>query len=225
MKHKHHIVQRYKGGEDCESNLVELTPICHSMWHWCEWKLWGDYRDYCAHKMILGDVKNPEFRRARNEAFKDKILEGGRKWREDNPDKVKQSGVKGNKSQREKFDRLGRTIAEQEWVITTPDGEELIISNLAEFCREHNLLKHKMSEVAKGIYSQHKGYKVEKLKKRGTYKPQKFWKIEYPNGEEMIVKCLTDWCKVNDMNVGCMTRVGRGERDNHKGYKVSIIWN
>jgi len=164
MRHKHHIIQRYKGGTDDVSNIVELTPICHSMWHWCEWKLWGDSRDYCAHKMILGDVNNPEFRRERNVAFKDKILEGGRKWREANPEELTLRGKKGNKKQREIYANKGITIAEKKWEIVTPTGEVLVINNLAKYCREHNLLKHKMCEVSKGKWKQHRGFKCKKLK-------------------------------------------------------------
>jgi hypothetical protein len=113
--------------------------------------------------MILGDVKNPEFRSARNKAFKSIILEGGRKWREKNPDKVKASGIKGNKSQREKFESEGRTIAEQKWIVTTPNGETLEVSNLKKFCRENNLLPNKMCLVGKGIHKQHRGYTCKRL--------------------------------------------------------------
>ena len=163
MKHKHHIIPRHRGGTDDPSNLVEVTPIQHAMFHYCEWKLWGNMKDFCAYKMILGDVKNPEFRRARNEAFRDIILEGGRKWRKRNPDKVKENGIKGNKVQREKFEKEGRTIAEQRWIVTTPQGETLNVTNLKKFCRDNNLLPNKMCEVAKGMWKQHRGYSCKKL--------------------------------------------------------------
>lgn len=163
MKHKHHIIPKHRGGTDDPSNIVEVTPTQHAMFHFCEWSLWGDYKDFCAYKMILGDVKNPEFRSARNKAFKSIILEGGRKWREKNQDKVKASGIKGNKSQREKFKNEGRTIAEQKWIVTTPNGETLEVSNLKKFCRENNLLPNKMCLVGKGIHKQHRGYTCKKL--------------------------------------------------------------
>lgn len=163
MRHNHHIIPRYEGGSDEPENLVTLTPIQHSMWHWAEYQRKGDYRDYCAHKMILGDVHNPEFRRARNLAFQDKIQEGFRKWKEENPGELSRIGKLGYKAQRDKFEKEGRTIAEKKWLVTTPTGEELEITNLAKFCREHNLLKHKMCDVSKGRYSQHRGYKVRKV--------------------------------------------------------------
>lgn len=165
MKHKHHIVPRHRGGTDDPSNLVEVTPIQHAMFHYCEWKLWGKVQDFCAYKMILGDVNNPEFRKA---ASMRGIYEIKRKLNEDNDFKKKYSengkknGKLGNKAQREKFEKEGRTIAEQRWIVTTPEGETLQISNLKKFCRENNLLPNKMCEVAKGMWKQHRGYSCKK---------------------------------------------------------------
>ena len=217
MRHKHHIVQRYKGGDNSPSNLVELSATCHSMWHWCEWKLWGDYRDYCAHKMILGDVNNPEFRSSRGKAFGSiNGRKGGKRTHELHPNHASNN----NKKQRDTLSKLGRTIAEQEWEIVTPNGEELIISNLAKYCRENGLDKSKMCLVSKGKYRQHKGYTCKKLEAIVTYKPKKYYHITYPNGEEIEVTHLTDWCKLNDINPTMMFRVVCGHRKTHKGYKV-----
>jgi len=72
-------------------------------------------------------------------------------------------GVKGNKSQREKLESEGKTIAEQKWIVTTPNGEILEVSNLKKFCRENNLLPNKMCEVGKGKWKQHRGYTCEKV--------------------------------------------------------------
>ena len=164
MKHKHHIIPRYAGGTDDDSNLVELTPVCHSMWHYAEWLRKGDARDYCAHKMILGDVNNPEFRKMAQK----RSTEGIKRFAATEEGKNfyrgfgKENGRLGNKVQREKFAKEGRTIAEQSWIITTPTGEELQITNLAKYCRENNLLKNKMCEVAKGMWSHHRHYKVRR---------------------------------------------------------------
>lgn len=151
------------GGSDDPNNIVELTPCQHAMYHFANWQLWKNYKDFCAYKMILGDVKTPEFRRARAKAFQEQIQLGGKIWRENNPEKVKENGIKGNKSQREKFQREGRTIAEQKWIITTPSGEELPVTNLKKFCRENNLLPNKMCEVGKGRSKHHRGYRVRKI--------------------------------------------------------------
>lgn len=42
-----------------------------------------------------------------------KAYKQSNEWKKNNPDKVKENGIKGNKSQREKFKKEGRTIAEK----------------------------------------------------------------------------------------------------------------
>jgi hypothetical protein len=163
MRHKHHIIPKHRGGSNEPSNLVEVTPTQHAMFHYCEWKLWGDYKDFCAYKMILGDVKNPEFRSARAKAFSHKLVEAARKAGIYDPEVSKERAMKGNKSQREKFEKEGRTIAEKKWIVTTPEGETLEVSNLKKFCRENNLLPNKMCEVSKGKWKQHRGYTCKRF--------------------------------------------------------------
>jgi hypothetical protein len=165
MRHRHHIIPRYDGGSDEDNNLVELSPICHSMWHYAEWLRKGDARDYCAHKMILGDVNNPTFRKMASErgiqALKKYIqTEEGKAYYSELGKRV---GKLGNKAQREKFEKEGRTIAEQKWIVTTPQGETLEVSNLKKFCRENNLLPNKMCEVGKGVWKQHRGYTCKRF--------------------------------------------------------------
>jgi hypothetical protein len=157
MIHKHHIIPKYAGGTDDSTNIVELTPTQHAMWHWAEWQRKQNYLDFCAYKMILGDVKNPEFRHARAKAFGHI---GGKRAHEVHPNLAKENGVKGNKSQREKLTAIGRTIAEKEWIVISPEGQETRIRNMAKFCRENGLNKAHMCAVAAGARKQHKGWKA-----------------------------------------------------------------
>lgn len=54
MKHKHHITPRYRGGSDDPNNLIEVSITQHIMWHFANYKLWGDARDARAYKMLAG---------------------------------------------------------------------------------------------------------------------------------------------------------------------------
>lgn len=47
--------------------------------------------------------------------------------------------------------------------LTTPLGDTIIVTNLAKFCREHNLTKQCMNDIIKGKQLQHKGWKCKKL--------------------------------------------------------------
>jgi len=48
------------------------------------------------------------------------------------------------------------------WTIETPDGNVIQTDNLTKFCKEHNLLKGCMNNVARGDRKHHKGYKCKK---------------------------------------------------------------
>lgn len=163
--HLHHIIPRYAGGNDDSSNLIALTPIQHAMWHYASWMRLGDCREFCSYKMLLGDINNPEFRKAA-------AMRGGLAMKrlaqtEEGQRRLSENGAKagklGNKAQRNRFKQEGRTIAEKTWLITTPSGEQFQITNLAKFCRENGLSKCHLSAVSKGKRKHHRGYKVEKL--------------------------------------------------------------
>ncbi len=61
MKHKHHKIPRYRGGGDEPENLVEVTITQHIMWHFANYKLWGDVRDKRAYKMLSGHPGEEEW--------------------------------------------------------------------------------------------------------------------------------------------------------------------
>lgn len=53
-------------------------------------------------------------------------------------------------------------------------------------------------------------------------KRRNMYMIVSPEGEVTETKFLKDYCKDHNLVYSCMTRVGRGERKHHKGYKVKI---
>jgi hypothetical protein len=52
--HKHHIVPRYLGGTDDESNLVLLHPYDHAIAHFVRWKIFGTDGDAWAFNKLKG---------------------------------------------------------------------------------------------------------------------------------------------------------------------------
>jgi len=54
MKHKHHLIPKYLGGSNEPQNLVEDSPTQHSMFHYCNWCLWGNDQDKIAWKALAG---------------------------------------------------------------------------------------------------------------------------------------------------------------------------
>ena len=68
--HKHHITLTYR--DPNSSVTVEVSVTCHAMFHWCEWQLHSDKRDWLAWKGLCGEISKEEIvRQLRSE--------GGRK--------------------------------------------------------------------------------------------------------------------------------------------------
>jgi hypothetical protein len=60
IKHRHHIMPRYRGGSDDPSNLVEVSVVQHAMWHFCNYQLWGEPEDRLAWRALAGSVGKEE---------------------------------------------------------------------------------------------------------------------------------------------------------------------
>ena len=71
--------------------------------------------------------------------------------------------MKGKVWTRDEVERRRNTRCNK-WIyeITTPSGIIEKTNNMAEYCRNNNLNNRHMSEVANGIWKQHKGYQVKK---------------------------------------------------------------
>lgn len=54
LRHKHHIIPRYKGGSDEPENLVEVSVTQHAMYHYCNYQLWGNDEDRLAWRGLSG---------------------------------------------------------------------------------------------------------------------------------------------------------------------------
>lgn len=57
---KHHIVPKYKGGTDEFDNIVTISRTCHTMFHYCNWKLWENKEDYIAYRGLASQISKEE---------------------------------------------------------------------------------------------------------------------------------------------------------------------
>lgn len=57
---KHHIVPKYKGGTDEFDNMITISRTCHTMFHYCNWKLWGNKEDYIAYRGLASQISKEE---------------------------------------------------------------------------------------------------------------------------------------------------------------------
>jgi hypothetical protein len=133
---------------------------------------------------FYGKKHTEESKRKMSETEKKKFSDGmvhpllGKNHSQETIDKIKKS-KKGQKPSEKAIQnsiesRLGkpqtdyqkqraREANEKTWRIITPEGEEVIITNLRQYSLERGLDPGNMMHVAAGRQKQHKGYKVFKL--------------------------------------------------------------
>ena len=129
-------------------------------------------------------MKNEEVRNKVSESVKKGYAEGrihpllGKKHTEESKEKNRQKHL-GKKLSPETIEKIrnanigkeqtdyqkqkAREANEKTWKIITPEGEEVIITNLRQYSLERGLDPGNMMNVAAGRLKQHKGYKVFKL--------------------------------------------------------------
>lgn len=107
MKHKHHNPPRHRVGN--HDNVVEVTPTCHAMFHFCEWQLHGLQSDFIAWKALAKQINPVQISEEVEMMRRQKISKAhkghSRKHTEETKQKISEvkTGVKiGSSSQRNK---------------------------------------------------------------------------------------------------------------------------
>ena len=60
IKHKHHIIPKHLGGDDCVSNLIELSVPEHALAHKKLWEIHGKVEDKIAWLCLSGQIDTAE---------------------------------------------------------------------------------------------------------------------------------------------------------------------
>lgn len=120
----------------------------------------------------------------------------------------------------------------KQWIITTPQGKEIEITNLSDFCRGNGLSCANMHAVSKGGVSHHKNYKCrpavmskeewERLLVMNA--PQK-WHFVSPTGEEYFVRSpdFVSFCGEHGLSVHSMRDLARGRKKSIRGWTAEFI--
>jgi hypothetical protein len=154
--HTHHIIPKHMGGTNDPSNLVELTVRQHALAHKKLYKKYGKWQDKMAYESLL--KLKPRHEITKEIQRQTGIMSRGRKLSKQARLNIS-NGMKGLKKGEEQKKKTANTLA-QEWIVTDPKGMIHNIKNLYTFCKQKKLCPGNMSRVAKGIFEQHKGYKV-----------------------------------------------------------------
>jgi group I intron endonuclease len=99
----------------------------------------------------------------------------------------------------------------------TPDGNPIgLITNLAAFCREHDLDNTHMVAVAHGRIYSHRGW--THIKGKQNKRLREYRGFISPAGERVSIHNLTLFCKENKLCVVHMHEIKSGRKQSHKGW-------
>jgi len=131
----------------------------------------------------------------------------------------------------------GNTNGKKKFLILTPKKEDVIVENLKEYCNEVGINYCKMTFVANGRRLHHKGYlcvkldnvsdiddEIERLKNIEFGRDTSGYILTSPNGENIEVDDLTNFCKKHpELNrYGFMRRL-KEKNTPYKGWKIRRI--
>lgn len=88
-------------------------------------------------------------------------MKKGHKQTPEHIEKVRQSRI--GKHQTEYQKQRAKESLESAWLLTTPEGKQINIVNLRQFCKENGLNQGNMVKVSQGIIKQNKGWKCLKI--------------------------------------------------------------
>ena len=57
---RHHIIPQYMDGSNSADNIIKVTRTQHVMWHYANWKLWGNTEDFIAYRGLAGTIPGHE---------------------------------------------------------------------------------------------------------------------------------------------------------------------
>ena len=171
MKHKHHIIPRHVGGTDDPSNIIELTVAEHAKAHRVLYEKYGRWQDKYAYMGLSGMIGKEEIiqaiyknrksgmlgkKQSELQKMRSSMANKGKKLTEEHKAKIDPTGRKQPESQKIKV----AEALSKDHIITDPQGNEFLITNLNKFCRENVLDQGNLTRVAQGKAKHHKGYKI-----------------------------------------------------------------
>jgi len=106
---KHHIIPRYMGGTDDFENLVTITRTCHTMFHYCNWRLWNNKEDYVAYRGLSSQISKEEIIKETASIAGKKCYENGTGIFSLTEDERKKVSSKGGK-------KAGKYMAQSMWI-------------------------------------------------------------------------------------------------------------
>jgi len=185
IKHRHHIIPRYLGGSDSDSNIVELTVKEHAEAHRILYEKHGDIRDKLAYEGLLGIVGKEEIVKDLNGISKNSKwyynpnnLNERKMIRKDQ--KIPEGWVKGRGtntwSKNRDYKKVSKKQKEKTSLSMKKAWERGV--NRDQSYRETEEYKKKVAENSKKIWERKGNLICPHCKKSGGYMAMKRWHFD-----------------------------------------------
>jgi group I intron endonuclease len=112
------------------------------------------------------------------------------------------------------------------YIVTNPEGVEIIVINLNDFCKKNGLYQGNM------VCGRHKGWTCRRanVTKEDWYKSmvdktRNRWRLTSPSGEEFVIrsKDAEDFCKEHGLSIHSMRDVASGKKHSIRGWKAECL--
>lgn len=228
LRHKHHIIPKYKGGLDDPENLVEVSVTQHAMYHYCNYQLWGNNEDRLVWRGLSGLATKEElidemaisFGKKGYKKFKEKI-EQNPELEEEYKEKRKQTwnsnrdvNIKklkastGSPESIEKKKKTFKQIKHQQGQKNSQYGKMWITDGTKEGSYRIN----KGDPIPEGFRPGRVSIKEENV--------NRIFVIITPEGKIVKTKNLTVYCNNNNINYNYFLKIlkKKGNYKNYTGY-------
>lgn len=158
MKHKHHKLPKYLGGNDEQDNIEYLTIKEHANAHKKLYETYGNWQDRVAWLGLAGIKSHEEcLRMSFSEGGKKGAAISNKKQGEKRPEHRKHK----SHSKPKKDSKLwGNQHTAGKYNIVYPDGSVVEIVGLSKWCRDNNLNFKAFHKAVVQRKCSHKGYKL-----------------------------------------------------------------
>lgn len=114
---------------------------------------------------------------------------------------------------------LKEKVKYKDIIIVDPEGNEVFVKKLREFCLKNNLCYEGMADVVREKRFHHKGWKL--LKNKNQKHKRKTKKLNFlldKEGNEIIIDNIKEFCQQNNLSPWVLRRLILGERKSYNGY-------
>lgn len=122
------------------------------------------------------------------------------------------------------FEEWIKSLKVKIWILTDPNGKEILTDNLFSFCKENKLSYNSLRQVAYGVIKRNSdGWSCKTVNHKKPRGNRRKWIMINPNKEEIISDNLMEFCKLNNLSYTCMIHVAHGYNNHHKQWQCKHL--